>query len=151
MGRGSKGRSNPGRPVERVEQIELSTTNIGHDHWVYGNKKEISEYRAIREKGVPVQAITIVEDGAPEAEQPVENPDAADDQFLAAPVHDTGSVWYSILSFFLPILGIIAALIFKSKLHYRNYKACKKGALIGFAVIGVILIVFLLLMLKVLV
>lgn len=24
---------------------------IGHDHWVYGNKKEIEEYKAIRERG----------------------------------------------------------------------------------------------------
>ena len=119
--------------------------NIGHDHWVYGNKKEIEEYRAIRERGVPVQAITIAEGEAPEAEMPEEDFSAADGQFLAAPVHDTGSIWYSILSFLLPILGIIAAMIWKSHKHYRNYNACKKGSIAGFIFYAVILMIFLLL------
>ena len=33
---------------------------IGHDHYVYGNKKEIEEYKAIREKGEPMKTIRIV-------------------------------------------------------------------------------------------
>ena len=120
--------------------------NIGHDHWVYGNKKEIEEYKAIRDRGVPVQAITIVEGEVPETPAVEEDSAAADAQFLAAPIHDTGSVWYTILSFFLPILGIIAAMVWKKFQHYRNYKACRKGAFIGFACIGVILAIFLLLL-----
>ena len=32
---------------------------IGHDHYVYGSKKEIEEYRKIREKNEPVKSITI--------------------------------------------------------------------------------------------
>ena len=118
--------------------------NIGHDHWVYGNKKEIEEYKAVRERGIPVQAITIVEGEVPETPE-VEEDTAADNQFLSAPVHDTGSVWYTVLSFILPILGIIAAMIWKSHKHYRNYKACKKGAVTGFIFLAVILVIFLLL------
>ena len=123
---------------------------IGHDHWVYGNKKEIEEYKAIREKGEPVKAITITND--PEklkmSEEEKEAVDAAaESQFLSAPVHDTGNRLYTILSFFLPILGLIVAFVFRRFRYLRNYNACKKGALIGFSVIAVILIIFLLLLL----
>ena len=124
--------------------------NIGHDHWVYGNKAEIEKYKALREKGEPVKAITITHD--PEKKkasvQEKEAHDAAAEaQFLASPVHDTGSKLYAILSFFLPILGIIAGLIFRKFNYIRNYKMCKKGALVGFAVIGAIVLIFLLLLL----
>lgn len=37
----------------------------------------------------------------------------AEDEFLKTPVHDTGSVWYKVLSFFFPIIGIIAAMVYK--------------------------------------
>lgn len=123
---------------------------IGHDHYVYGNKKEIEEYKAIREKGEPVKSIQIVEPGDPRlTEEPKvgHNHTKAEDEFLAAPLHDTGNIWYTVLSFFLPVIGIIAGLVFKHYRHYRNYKACKKGAIIGFIVIGVVIVLFLLLLL----
>lgn len=113
---------------------------IGHNHWVYGNKKEIEEYKAIREKNVPIQIIKIKNPN--EADNEEKQEEVIRDEILQAPIHDTGSVWYTVLSFFLPILGIIAALLFKHKKHYRNYKACKKGALSAFAVLAVILAVF---------
>ncbi len=124
--------------------------NIGHDHWVYGNKAEIEKYKALREKGEPVKAITITHDPekvklSVKEKEAVE--DAAEAQFLNAPVHDTGSKFYAILSFFLPILGLIAGFIFRHFNYIRNYKSCKKGAIIGFIVIGVILVIFLLLLL----
>ena len=34
--------------------------NIGHDHYVYGNKKEIEEYKKLREKNEPLQPITFI-------------------------------------------------------------------------------------------
>lgn len=114
---------------------------IGHNHWVYGNKKEIEEYKAIREKNVPIQIIKIKNPNEADNEEKQEEA-AIRDEILQAPIHDTGSVWYTVLSFFMPILGIIAALLFKHKMYYRNYKACKKGALSAFAVLGVILAVF---------
>ena len=124
--------------------------NIGHDHWVYGNKKEIERYRALREKGEPVKAITITRD--PEklkasSEEKVAQDTAAEAQFLAAPVHDTGSKLYAVVSFFLPVLGLIAGFVFRHFHYMRNYKMCKKGALIGFLVLGVIVLLFLLLIL----
>ena len=128
---------------------------IGHDHYVYGNKKEIEEYKAIRERGVPLKPIQIAEPGAaPAPKKSREGSDAAEAaeaaaeaQFLSTPVHDTGSIWYTVLSFFLPVLGIIAAVLFRRHMHIRNYKACKKGAVLGFIVIGVILLIFALLLL----
>ena len=124
---------------------------IGHDHWVYGNKKEIEEYKALREKGEPVKAITITHDPeklkTSEAEKEAIDT-AAEAQFLNAPVHDTGSKILSILSFLLPILGLIAAFVFRHFNYIRNYKACKKGAVIGFIFIGAILLIFLLLLLR---
>jgi len=117
---------------------------IGHEHWVYGSSKEIEEYKAIREKGVPVKSVTIVDPNAPRDEERREEENVSNEPILERPIHDTGSIWYTLISFFLPILGIIAALIFKGKKYYRNYKACKKGAIIGFIVFAAIIVLFLL-------
>ena len=130
-----------------TDQPEL--VNIGHDHYVYGNKAEIEKYKATREAGVPLKPITIRDPNAPvdTHAQEDEADKAAEEEFLVHPAHDTGSIWYMLVSFFLPILGLIAAVLFK-KFHYtRNYKQCRKGAVAGFAVIGAILAVFLLLIL----
>ena len=130
--------------------------NIGHDHWVYGNKAEIEKYKALREKGEPVKAVTIV--SPDEVEKAAEARKAAEEaqekkmakeleEFLQAPAHDTGSFWYTVLSFFLPILGLIAGAVFKHFRHKRNAKACFKGAVLGLIVLAVILVLFLLLLL----
>lgn len=135
---------------------------IGHDHYVYGNKKEIEEYKAIREKGERLKSITIVTPEEKEAleKEALENAAAAGDasksasaadELLQTPLHDTGSSWYAVASFFLPILGIIAAFVFKHFHHYRNYRACRKGAVAGFITLGVIVVLFLLLLLMVVV
>ena len=68
---------------------------------------------------------------------------------MVHPSHDTGSPWYMVLSFLLPILGILAAVLFKHFRHTRNYKMCRKGAIAGFIAVGIILAVFLLLFLRV--
>lgn len=119
---------------------------VGHDHWVYGNKKEIEEYKAIREKNQPLKSVKILEN---KAEVDKKKPNAqqialskAEQEFVNAPVHDTGSIWYIVASVILPIIGIIAAMVFKSKQHYRNYSACKKGAIGGFAVRLAIILLF---------
>ena len=115
---------------------------IGHDQWVFGNKKEIEEYKATREKNVPLKTITILDKDAPRPEEHHDN--IAHDEIQLPPLHDTGSAWYALLSFLLPVIGIIAAMIFKKHRHYRNYKMCKKGAIAGFIVLAVILALFLL-------
>ena len=122
--------------------------NIGHDHWVYGNKKEIEEYKKIREAGVPVKSMQILDENTSTEEVEAKQSEAIDqiitDEFLSSPVHDTGNVWYGVLSFFLPIIGIIAALICKKHNYIRNYKILKKGAIAGFIVIAVLIALLLL-------
>ena len=117
--------------------------DIGNNHFVYGNKKEIEEYKAIRAKGEKVKSITILDPDAPRPEQTEQKVDEnGSDAFLETPLHDTGSKWYSILSFFLPILGLIAAGVFRHFHHIRNYKACKKGAIAGLITLAVIILFF---------
>ncbi len=123
---------------------------IGHDHWVYGNKKEIEEYKAIREKNVPLKSITILdgETATQDEKTAAENEhSAAENEFLSAPLHDTGNIMLAILSFLLPVIGLIAGGVFKHFRYYRNYKACKKGAIIGFVCIGAVALLFLLMLL----
>ncbi|MGN0374250.1 MAG: ATP-binding cassette domain-containing protein [Butyrivibrio sp.] len=119
---------------------------IGHDHYVYGNSKEIKEYIEIREKGVPIKTITIADDTAGN-EDVMNRAIIPDDEYVKTPIHDTGSRWYCFLSFLLPILGIIGACIFKHLNYLNNYKACRKGAIAGFITFGVIVLLFLLLLL----
>ena len=119
---------------------------IGNDHYVFGNKKEIEEYRAIREKGEHVNSVTFRAEG--EEESTVVEEVLIDEEILDAPLHDTGSKLYSIASFFLPPIGLIAAYLFKRFRHIRNFKACRKGALIGFGTIGAVILLFGLMLLR---
>ena len=126
------------------DEPELVCT--GHDHWVYGNKAEIERYKEIREKGEPVKSITI---GKGEHHAAVvEEHDEAEEQFLKAPVHDTGSVWYKLLSAILAFfvvtapLPFIGAHLFRRFNYMRNAKACIKGAVGGLIAIGVVLALF---------
>ena len=127
---------------------EPEFVNIGHDHWVYGNKKEIEEYKRIRESGVPMKSITIADPNAPEGSAEKAAPtELRAGEITMPPEHDTGNLLFTFLSFLLPILGIIAAVIFRKKNFIRNYKACKRGAIAGFIVLGVILLLFVLFLL----
>ena len=65
---------------------------------------------------------------------------ASGEVILDRPIHDTGSAWYAILSFFLPIIGLIAAYLFLKHNHIRNFKACRKGALAFFICLGVLIL-----------
>lgn len=114
---------------------------IGNDHWVYGNEKEIQEYKETRNKNVPIQSIQMknLKEDLKEEERKIVT---IEEEVLPTPLHDTGNVWYTILSFFLPVIGIILVFVFKRKKYYRNYQVCKKGAIIGFSLLGIILAVF---------
>ena len=123
--------------------------NIGHDHFVYGNKKEIEEYKALREKNVPIQAVTIdpvaakTEKAVNTETEDVENDNVgSEDDILQRPIHDTGNFWLGIGSFLLPIIGLIAGFIFRKVNYIRNYKKCLKGAGIGLIVRAVIIALF---------
>ncbi len=133
--------------VHDYSEDKPQLTCIGHDHWVFGNKKEIEEYKAIREKNVPLKSVTIRQPGEAEDVQAEETENIANEPILDAPLHDTGSFWYKLLSFLLPVLGLIAGAIFKKKRYYRNYKACKKGAIAGLITLGALIVLFGLLLL----
>ena len=107
--------------------------DIGHGHLVYGSPEEIVEYRALRERGEPLKTLSIVGVNTEAAPESAEAEPTSGEVILDRPVHDTGSPWYAILSFFLPILGLIAAFVFRRHNYIRNYKACRKGV-VAFAV-----------------
>ena len=123
------------------EQPEL--VNIGHGHYVYGNTKEIEEYKAIRDAGVPMKTITIVDPTDEKKTAAAQEIDWNSSQFLLqTPLHDTGSFWYPLAGFLLPPLGIIGGLIFKKFKHLRNARSCFKGAWIGLGLLGAIVALF---------
>lgn len=127
-----------------VDQPEM--VDIGHNHFVRGNKKEIAEYRALREKNQKLKSITIL---TPEEKRKRDAEKAAapvsHEEIKPTPVHDTGSFWYKFLAFFLPILGLIAGFVCRKHDYIRNFKALKKGAIIGIVVRLVIVVLFLIL------
>lgn len=117
--------------------------HIGHGHFVYGNTKEIEEYKAIREKGEPMQSVSFRAEGEEEEYIPLsEEETTISEEILEAPLHDTGNKLYSIASFFLPPIGLIAGFIFKHFKHIRNFKACLKGALAGLGLFAGIAVLF---------
>lgn len=127
-----------------VDKPEL--VDIGDNHFVYGNAKEIEEYRRIRASGVSPRSVIIkgVNDTAEDwiSEQKQEDEMPVGEFILDTPIHDTGSKWYTVGSFFLAPIGLIAGAIFKKYKHIRNYKACKKGAIAGLLTLGSILAIF---------
>ena len=130
--------------VHDYSEDKPSLQDIGHGHYVYGNAKEIEEYKAIRESGEKMKSITIL---TPEEKEKLEKVNQEIDwnasQFLLqTPLHDTGSVWYTIGSFFLAPLGLIGGLIFKKYKHFRNAKACFKGAWIALGLLAAVVALF---------
>lgn len=130
--------------VHDYSEDKPEMADIGHNHFVYGNKKEIEEYKKIREAGVPLKSVTIADPDTERssAENTSGTDTAAREEFLQAPIHDTGNVWYKIGSFFLPIFGLVGWKLFKKFRYYRNYKACKKGTLLGFGVLAALGVLF---------
>lgn len=123
--------------------------NIGHDHYVYGNKKEIEEYKKLREAGVPVKAITIDEVKSHEKviHDEIKADEISEKEIMAHPAGDTGSFLLAVLAFLLPVLGLPIAYVCKKKNYIRNFKMLKKGAIAGFAVLGAIVVLFLIMLL----
>jgi len=135
--------------VHDYSEDKPEMVNIGNDHYVFGNKKEIEEYKAIRAKGEKVKSITILDENATvEEKQMAEDSIPTGDIMMEHPIHDTGSKWYFILSLFLPLLGLIAGFTFKHFKHYRNYKACLKGALTGLGIIVAVIVFFALMLFR---
>ena len=116
--------------------------NIGHEHYVYGNKKEIEEYKKIRESDVPMKSITILGPDDPRPERTAIDDSLDMAEILETPIHDTGSLWYTVLGFFLPILGLILWGIFNHFHFRRSARRVKTGTIAGFIVLGAILLIF---------
>ena len=115
---------------------------IGHDHWVYGSPKEIEEYRAKRDAGVPIKSVNIVSPEEKAREEAAAEEAPVSEPILERPPKDTGSIWYGVLSFFLPILGLIAAAIFKKHNFISNFRVCKKGAIAGLITLAALIALF---------
>ena len=132
--------------VHDYSEDKPSLQDIGHGHYVYGNAKEIEEYKAIRNSGEKMKSITILtpeEMAKHDAECKESEPELTGSNFiLDTPLHDTGSGWYTAGSLLLPPIGLIAGFIFKKFNHIRNFKACLKGALAGFGILGAIVALF---------
>ena len=123
--------------VDKPEMVD-----IGNNHYVYGNKAEIERYKKLRAEGKKIKSITIL---TPEekAKRDAERESVPTGEVvLDHPVHDTGSFWYKFLAFFLPILGLLAGQVFKSKNYINNFKALKKGAIVGLIFRLVVLLLF---------
>ena len=129
--------------VHDYSEDKPELVDIGNNHFVFGNKKEIEEYKAIREKGEKVKSITILDPDASEEEKKIaEDSIPTGESILSTPLHDTGSKWYVFFSFLLPLLGLIAGVVFRKFNHIRNYKACKKGAIAGLITFAAIILFF---------
>ena len=135
--------------VHDYSEEQPTLVDIGHNHFVYGNAKELEEYRAIREKNEPLKSITIDEnhDTYAESSDPAEDATKGSNFILDTPLHDTGSGWLTFGSFVLPIIGLIAGVLFKKRKYIRNYKACRRGAIAGLITAGAVIALFLLLLL----
>ena len=132
--------------VHDYSEDKPSLQDIGHGHYVFGNAKEIEEYKAIRDNNQKMKSITILspeEMARRDSERKEDEPELTGSNFiLDTPLHDTGSIWYTLGSLLLPPVGLIAGLIFKKFNHIRNYKACLKGALTGLGILAVIVALF---------
>ena len=118
--------------VHDYSQDKPEMVDIGHNHFVYGNKAEIQRYKQLRAEGKKLKSITILtpeEKAKKEAEKPQET--GRQEIILDHPVHDTGSFWYKLLAFLLPILGLLVGQVLKGRNYLRNFRALKKGAIAG--------------------
>ena len=127
-----------------TDETQLELADIGHGHYVYGSPEEIEGYRALRERGEPLKTLSIVGVNTDAAQEGGDSGPGAGEVILDRPVHDTGSAWYAILSFFLPIIGLIAAIVFRRHNYIRNYKACRKGVIAFAATLAVCVLALLL-------
>ncbi len=116
-------------------------TDIGQGHLVFGNSEEIRQYRAIREKNVPLKTVTIG-DSASKERAAETAPAVQQEHILQRPVHDTGSRWFAVGSFLLPPIGLIAGAVFRRFHYMQTYHACKKGAVTGLVTLGTLLLMF---------
>ena len=113
--------------------------DIGNNHYVYGNKKEIEEYKKIRKEGNMPKSIIILDSNDERLNQNIIVEDNYIDEINP---NDTSSFIYTILGFIFPFIGLIAMLIFKKMNYIKTYYSLKKGVIYGFGTIGIIVLIF---------
>ena len=134
--------------IHDYSEDKPSLQEVSPGHFVFGNTKEIEHYKAVRAKGEKLKSITILTPEEMEAQRKAaaeageEENLSGSDYILDAPLHDTGSMWYLLLSLLLPIPGLIAGYFFRKKNYIRNFKACRKGAFIGLGILGALVALF---------
>ncbi len=90
--------------VHDYSEDKPEMVDIGHNHFVYGNKAEIEHYKQLRAEGKKLKSITILtpeEKAKKDAQHAAAKAEVSSEPILTAPVHDTGSFWYKFLAFFL--------------------------------------------------
>lgn len=127
--------------VHDYSQEEPKLVDIGHNHLVFGSTKEIEEYKKTRDSGIPLKTITVYKDEEKHREAKKEEI-IISEEIKNAPVHDNGSLWFVVLGIILPIITLIMAICFRKKNYIRNFKSCKKGAIIGLVIRAIILGLF---------
>ena len=127
--------------IHNYEESKPEMTYIGHNHYIFGNKEEIAKYKEIREKDVPLKTIKIsnsdevVKASATAASKRY-------DVIIDRPIHDTGSLWYRLFGFILPIIFLIIAFISKRHNYLKNYHTMKRGSIVGLIFRGALLVLF---------
>ncbi len=113
--------------------------DIGNNHYVFGNKNEIEEYKRIRKEGNMPKSIIILDSNDERLNQNIIVEDNYIDEINP---NDTSSFIYTILGFIFPFIGLIAMLIFKKMNYIKTYYSLKKGVIYGFGAIGIIVLIF---------
>ena len=113
--------------------------DIGNNHYVFGNKKEIEEYKRIRKEGNMPKSIIILDSNDVRLNQNIIVEDNYIDEINP---NDTSSFIYTILGFIFPFIGLIAMLIFKKMNYIKTYYSLKRGVIYGFGTIGIIVLIF---------
>ena len=113
--------------------------DIGNNHYVFGNKKEIEEYKRIRKEGNMPKSIIILDSNDERLNQNIIVEDNYIDEINP---NDTSSFIYTILGFIFPFIGLIAMLIFKKMNYIKTYYSLKRGVIYGFGTIGIIVLIF---------
>lgn len=111
--------------------------DIGNNHFVYGNDDEIEEYKKIRESNIPI----IVNKFSNE----LDNTNISSvDEFEEIEIKKGNKLLY-LISLFMPIIGLFMIPIYKRNENYNNYLLIKKGTIVGFISLGIIIALILLL------
>lgn len=113
--------------------------DIGNNHYVFGNKKEIEEYKRIRKEGNMPKSIIILDSNDERLNQNIIVEDNYIDEINP---NDISSFIYTILGFIFPFIGLIAMLIFKKMNYIKTYYSLKRGVIYGFGTIGIIVLIF---------